>query len=130
MKIYWFWGHKKELILDSLGESNYVVQEDQLGTGHAVMMAKDRLKEFDGTLLVTCGDTPLLRAETLKNLYDKHIASGASTTILTSVYENPFGYGRIVKESGNVTAIVEEKEATDEIKQIKEVNAGVYCYWQ
>ncbi len=121
-------GHKKELILEELGELNYVVQEEQLGTGHAVMMAKDKLKKFDGTLLVTCGDTPLLRAETLKKLYDKHIASGASTTILTSVYENPFGYGRIVKEAGSVTAIVEEKEATDEIKQIKEVNAGVYCF--
>ena len=121
-------GHKKELILEELGELNYVVQEEQLGTGHAVMMAKDKLKKFDGTLLVTCGDTPLLRAETLKKLYDKHIASGASTTILTSVYENPFGYGRVVKEAGSVTAIVEEKEATDEIKQIKEVNAGVYCF--
>jgi bifunctional UDP-N-acetylglucosamine pyrophosphorylase/glucosamine-1-phosphate N-acetyltransferase len=121
-------GHKKETVLEELGEVDYVVQEKQLGTGHAVMMAKDKLKDFDGTLLVTCGDTPLLRAETLKKLYEKHIEAGAATTVLTSVYENPFGYGRIVKESGSVRAIIEEKEATEEIKSIKEVNAGVYCF--
>ncbi len=121
-------GHKKEMVLDELGEVSHVLQEEQLGTGHAVMMAKDKLKDFKGTLLVTCGDTPLLRAETLKELCDKHTATGAVTTVLTSVLENPFGYGRIVKDGGSVRAIVEEKEARDEVKSIKEVNAGVYCF--
>ena len=79
--------------------------------------------------MVLCGDTPLLRSETLKELYNFHKENNATTTILTSIYENPFGYGRIVKdESGLVKAIIEEKEANPEIKKIKEVNAGVYCF--
>ena len=121
-------GHKKEEVLKVLPNVQYVVQEEQLGTGHAVIQAKEKLKGFDGTVMILCGDTPLLREETLKNLYNYHIETGATTTILTSIYENPFGYGRIVKENGKVVGIVEEKEATKEIKAIKEVNAGVYCF--
>lgn len=121
-------GHKRELVLETLGEVNYVVQEEQLGTGHAIIQAKEILANYNGDVMVLCGDTPLLRAETLKAIYEHHKNSGATTTILTSIYENPFGYGRIVKENGKVKAIVEEKEATPEIKAIKEVNAGVYCF--
>lgn len=120
-------GHKKEVILDVLGNVKYVVQEEQLGTGHAIMQGKDYLKDYDGDVMILCGDTPLLRAETLKEMYEAHKNSGNSTTVLTSIYENPFGYGRIIKEDGKVVGIVEEKEASDEIKKIKEVNAGVYC---
>jgi len=122
-------GHMKEVVSEKSGQENeFVVQEEQLGTGHAVMMAKEKLADYDGDVMVVCGDTPLLRAETLKKLYDRHLETGASATILTSIYENPFGYGRIVKEDGLVKAIVEEKEASDEIKAIKEVNAGVYVF--
>lgn len=122
-------GYKKEEVLQVVGQdSSYVLQNEQLGTGHAVMQAKEKLKDYDGDVMVLCGDTPLLRVETLKELYDFHKKSGAVTTILTSVYENPFGYGRIVKEDGLVKAIVEEKEASEEVKKIKEVNAGVYCF--
>ena len=121
-------GHKKELVLDALGDVEYVVQEEQLGTGHAIKQAKEKLANYDGDVMVLCGDTPLLRAEKLKKLYEYHKEKGAATTILTSIYENPFGYGRIVKKNGRVVSIVEEKEATQEIKQIKEVNAGVYCF--
>ena len=122
-------GHKKEEVLKVVGEeTDYVVQTEQLGTGHAVIQAKEKLADYDGDVMVLCGDTPLLREETLRKLYNFHKESGAVTTILTSIYENPFGYGRIVKEDGLVKAIVEEKEATPEIKKIKEVNAGVYCF--
>lgn len=121
-------GHKKEEVLKVMNGCNYVVQEEQLGTGHAVIQAKDKLKDFDGVTMVLCGDTPLLREETLKKLYEEHINTNASITILTSIYENPFGYGRIVKKGEDVQAIVEEKEASEEIKKIKEVNAGVYCF--
>ncbi len=121
-------GHKKEEILKVLPNVDYVVQEEQLGTGHAVIQAKEKLKDFDGTIMILCGDTPLLREETLKKLYNNQRETKATTTILTSIYENPFGYGRIVKENGNVIGIIEEKEATSEIKSIKEVNAGVYCF--
>jgi bifunctional UDP-N-acetylglucosamine pyrophosphorylase/glucosamine-1-phosphate N-acetyltransferase len=121
-------GHKKEEVLAVVGEVPYVIQGEQLGTGHAIMQGKDKLKDYDGDIMVLCGDTPLLREETLQNLYEHHKNSGASTTILTSIYENPFGYGRIVKENGTVKAIVEEKEADEKTKKIKEVNAGVYCF--
>lgn len=121
-------GHKKEEVLKVLPNMQYVVQEEQLGTGHAVIQAKDKLKDFDGTVMILCGDTPLLREETLKELYNYHKQTGATTTILTSIYENPFGYGRIVKENETVIGIVEEKEASEEIRAIKEVNAGIYCF--
>lgn len=109
-------------------DADYVVQTEQLGTGHAVLQAKDKLKDYDGDVMVLCGDTPLLREETLEELYKFHRDTDSVTTILTSIYDNPFGYGRIVKENGLVKAIVEEKEADAEIKKIKEVNAGVYCF--
>lgn len=122
-------GHKKEEVLKVVGEdADYVVQTEQLGTGHAVLQAKDKLKDYDEDVMVLCGDTPLLREETLEELYKFHRDTDSVTTILTSIYDNPFGYGRIVKENGLVKAIVEEKEADAEIKKIKEVNAGVYCF--
>ena len=123
-------GYKKDEILKVVGEDiPYVMQTEQLGTGHAIKMASEKLKNYDGDVMVLCGDTPLLRSETLKELYNFHKENNATTTILTSIYENPFGYGRIVKdESGLVKAIIEEKEANPEIKKIKEVNAGVYCF--
>lgn len=122
-------GHKKEEVLKVVGENaDYVVQIEQLGTGHAVLQAKDKLKDYDGDIMVLCGDTPLLREKTLEELYKFHKETNSVTTILTSIYDNPFGYGRIVKENGLVKAIVEEKEADDEVKKIKEVNAGVYCF--
>ena len=120
-------GHKKEEILKELGDIKYAVQEEQLGTGHAIMQAESLLKDYDGDVMILCGDTPLLRYETLKKMYETHKKSGVATTILTSIYENPFGYGRIVKSGEKVKAIVEEKEADEETKKIKEVNAGVYC---
>lgn len=121
-------GHKKELIIEELGDPKYVVQEEQLGTGHAIMMAEEELKGYKGDVMVVCGDTPLLRSETLENLWKKHKESGAATTILTSIYEDPFGYGRIIKENGKVKAIVEQKDATPEEALVKEVNAGVYVF--
>ncbi|MGL4910621.1 MAG: bifunctional UDP-N-acetylglucosamine diphosphorylase/glucosamine-1-phosphate N-acetyltransferase GlmU [Cetobacterium sp.] len=121
-------GHKKEEVLKILQDSDYVVQNEQLGTGHAVKQAKEKLKDFDGTVMVLCGDTPLLKEETLKNLYNYHKTAGAVTTVLTSIYQNPFGYGRILKQDGSVIGIIEEKDATKDIKAIKEVNAGVYCF--
>ncbi len=120
-------GYKKEEILNEIGEVSYVEQYEQLGTGHAIIQAKDKLKNYEGDVMILCGDTPLLRKETLEKLYNYHKENKCSTTILTAIYDNPFGYGRIVKENENVVGIVEEKEANEEIKKIKEVNAGVYC---
>ena len=121
-------GHKKELILEEIGEVEYVLQEEQLGTAHAIMQGEKKLKDFQGDVMILCGDTPLLTEETLRKLYIHHKSTNAVATILTSEYDNPFGYGRIVKKDGQVVGIIEEKEASEEIKAIKEVNAGVYCF--
>ncbi|MGL4392344.1 MAG: bifunctional UDP-N-acetylglucosamine diphosphorylase/glucosamine-1-phosphate N-acetyltransferase GlmU [Fusobacteriaceae bacterium] len=121
-------GHKKEVILKVLGDVSYVEQKEQLGTGHAIKMAEEKLKNYDGDILVVCGDSPLVKKDTLQKLYDHHKKSGATTTLLTSIYENPFGYGRIVRKDEKIIGIVEEKDASEEIKKIKEVNAAIYCF--
>ncbi|MEF9933055.1 MAG: bifunctional UDP-N-acetylglucosamine diphosphorylase/glucosamine-1-phosphate N-acetyltransferase GlmU [Cetobacterium sp.] len=121
-------GHKKETILEVVGDIPYVVQEEQLGTGHAIMQASELLKDYNGDVMVLCGDTPLLKESTLKEMYKQHKDSNATTTILTAICENPFGYGRIVKSEGKVVGIVEEKEASEAVKKIREINAGVYCF--
>jgi bifunctional UDP-N-acetylglucosamine pyrophosphorylase/glucosamine-1-phosphate N-acetyltransferase len=125
-------GHKKELVIKEFENRNinidYVTQEEQLGTGHAIMQAKEVLKDFEGTVLVTCGDTPLIRNTTIEKFVNFHNEKKASATILTAKVDNPFGYGRIVKNEDKVIAIIEEKEASDDIKKINEINSGVYCF--
>lgn len=108
--------------------SKTVIQEQQLGTGHAVSMALDELKDFCGTVLITCGDTPLLKSNTMAQMVNFHNENKADVTVMSAIFENPFGYGRIVRDnSGNVDKIVEQKDADEKQKEIKEVNAGVYC---
>ncbi len=104
------------------------MQEEQLGTGHAVGCALDALAGFRGTILILCGDTPLLRAETLKHMLAYHRDNGAAITVLTALMHDPFGYGRVVRDdSGRVTRIVEQKDATPEEQEIREINSGIYC---
>jgi bifunctional UDP-N-acetylglucosamine pyrophosphorylase/glucosamine-1-phosphate N-acetyltransferase len=104
------------------------MQEEQLGTGHAVTCALDALAGFHGTVLILCGDTPLLRSETLKNMLAYHRENRASITVLTALMDDPFGYGRVVRDSsGRVTGIVEQKDATPEEQKITEINSGIYC---
>lgn len=119
-------GHKKEEVL-SLVKEEYVVQEEQKGTAHALMQAEAFFKEYD-YILVLPGDAPLIEKEILKSLIEKHIDSKADATILTTQTNNPKGYGRIVKENGKVKEIVEEKNCDDKLRKIKEVNAGIYCF--
>ena len=104
------------------------MQEEQLGTGHAVACALDTLAGFSGTVLILCGDTPLLRSETLKNMLTYHRDNGAAITVLTALMDDPLGYGRVVRDgSGQVAAIVEHKDATQEEREIREINSGIYC---
>jgi len=104
------------------------MQEEQLGTGHAVACALDTLTGFRGTVLILCGDTPLLRAETLKNMLAFHRDKGAAVTVLTAVMNDPYGYGRVVRDqAGRVTRIVEQKDADPEEQEIREINSGIYC---
>lgn len=123
-------GHGAEQVQATLGpEQVYVEQKEQLGTGHAVMQAETVLRDFEGDILVVCGDTPLLRGETLAALAQYHRQQEAVATVLTMTLANPTGYGRIIRdEQGQVAAIVEEKDATPEQKDIREVNSGTYCF--
>ncbi|RWZ51252.1 bifunctional UDP-N-acetylglucosamine diphosphorylase/glucosamine-1-phosphate N-acetyltransferase GlmU [Halobacillus fulvus] len=123
-------GFGAEKVQDQLGEdSHYVIQEEQLGTGHAVLQADHILADKEGTTVVVCGDTPLLTAETLQKLLDHHDAEGAKATVLTAHAEDPTGYGRVIRGgNGQVERIVEQKDASQEEQAIQEINTGTYCF--
>ena len=123
-------GYKKEQVQAVLGESvKYAYQEEMLGTGHAVMQTVKYLEGRKGKVVVLNGDVPILRPETLKNLIQKSINNKEYATLLTAIYDNPTGYGRIIRdEGGNIKGIVEQKDATEEQKEIQEINAGIYCF--
>ncbi len=123
-------GYMKEEVMAVLGDRvKYANQDEMLGTGHAVMQAKEFLKGKKGKVLVLNGDVPLIRPETLNKLIEKSVENKEYVTLLTAIYDNPTGYGRIVRdEGGNISAIVEEKDTTEEQKEIKEINAGIYCF--
>jgi bifunctional UDP-N-acetylglucosamine pyrophosphorylase/glucosamine-1-phosphate N-acetyltransferase len=122
-------GHGADLLKQALGpDCDYAEQTEQLGTGHAVMAAQDFLDGHDGPVLVAAGDTPLLSGETLAGLVEAQRSSGAAVSIATFVLDDPFGYGRIVRNQGRVVSIVEEKDCSDDEAAIDEVNAAVYCF--
>jgi bifunctional UDP-N-acetylglucosamine pyrophosphorylase/glucosamine-1-phosphate N-acetyltransferase len=107
----------------------FILQEEQLGTGHALMAARPQIEKVPGDILVLSGDTPRLRPETLQRLVQHHRQSGAATTLLTAIAADPFAYGRILRDAGGrIAAIVEEKDATPKQKRIREINAGFYCF--
>jgi len=103
-----------------------VVQRERLGTGHAVVQAKDACGE--GTILVLPGDMPLLTVETIERLLNHHKAASAAATLLTAIVDNPAGYGRVLRQRGRVARIVEDRDATDDQKKINEIGTSVYCF--
>jgi len=106
-----------------------VIQKQVIGTADAVKQALPKLKGFNGTVIVLYGDTPLLKKETIKSLITRHDESGAAATILTAVMDNPFGYGRILRdEYSSISGIREEKDCDDFQKEIKEINTGIICF--
>lgn len=123
-------GHGAEMVKDTLGDrSTYVVQEEQLGTAHAVQQAERALEGREGTTIVICGDTPLITPATIEQLMQTHQEAGAKATILTAIVEDPTGYGRILRGSDDlVSGIVEQKDATPEQQNVKEINSGTYCF--
>lgn len=123
-------GHGAEQVQQQLGDkSEYVLQAEQLGTAHAVQQAEAILGNEEGTTLVVCGDTPLIRPETMQALFEHHQAKNAKATILTAIAENPTGYGRILRgNNGQVEQIVEQKDASAEQQLVREINTGTYCF--
>lgn len=129
-KIVTVTGVGAETVQDYLGEkSEYVLQEEQLGTAHAVEQAAPILEGEEGTTLVICGDTPLLTSETLEALVAHHEDVSAKATVLTAHAEDPAGYGRVIRsEDNSVRKIVEEKDATEKERAVQEINTGTYCF--
>lgn len=123
-------GFGAEVVQDTLGDqAEFVMQAQQLGTGHAVREAQELLTDFHGTLLVLCGDTPLLEGATLAELVQQHRNMQATATVLTAHMPDPSGYGRVIRDTrGQVVKIVEQKDATAEERQVSEVNTGIYCF--
>ena len=124
-------GHQQDKVrahFSGRSEVGFAEQREQLGTGHAVRCAMPEVDPGADTVLILCGDTPLLKGESLTGMLQAHREAGACVTVMTAVLSDPFGYGRIVKDAaGRVTAITEQKDATEEERRIREVNAGVYC---
>ena len=128
-------GHQAKVVRESLKSYtglDFIIQEPQNGTGHAVQQLRPKLKRFNGELLVLNGDVPLLRAETLSSLLKFHKESNSSVTFLSARLESPTGYGRVfTNESGLVKEIIEERDCNQEQRQNKLTNAGIYCFnWQ
>lgn len=124
-------GHQAEAVKEFC-QKNYPntatrFQQPQLGTGHAISFVVDDLKNFDGQVVILCGDTPLITETTLKKFIDTHRKNKSSLTVMSAIFENPTNYGRIIRDEIGLKAIVEEKDATTEQKAIKEINAGIYC---
>ena len=123
-------GHKSEKIKELMrNKIEYVEQLEQLGTAHAVLQTKDLLSNFRGDVLILSGDVPLLTTDTIKKLLKYHKAKNYSCTLISTVLEKPYGYGRIVRdEEGRITGIIEEADLPEDKKGIKEINAGIYCF--
>lgn len=122
-------GYQAEAVRAHLPEGIQVFeQKEQLGTGHAVMQALPFIENFDGNVLILVGDAPLIRGETLKGLVEAHEQGGYAATVLTANFDDPTGYGRIVKDGDTLVKIVEEKDASTAEKSIHEINSGMYCF--
>ncbi|WP_163655587.1 bifunctional UDP-N-acetylglucosamine diphosphorylase/glucosamine-1-phosphate N-acetyltransferase GlmU [Listeria sp. PSOL-1] len=123
-------GHGAEKVKERLVDrSKFVMQEEQLGTAHAVLQAKSLLENKEGVTLVICGDTPLIQDTTIEALMKYHHEKRAKATILTTTIEDPTGYGRIIRDDlGIVGKIVEEKDASEQEKRVTEINTGTYCF--
>lgn len=123
-------GYGAEVVMQKFdGDVEFVLQEKQLGTGHAVVMAKELMENESGQTIVICGDTPLISKETIENLFKYHNENSAAATVMTSVFENPFGYGRVIRDNdNNVEKIVEHKDASEEELKVNEINTATYIF--
>ncbi|HLQ70758.1 MAG TPA: sugar phosphate nucleotidyltransferase, partial [Bacillota bacterium] len=123
-------GHGAEKVMETIEDrSEFVLQEEQLGTGHAVLQAESLLSDLEGTTIVVCGDTPLITKGTYRQLFEHHEKSGAKATILTANAPDPTGYGRVIRNGDNeVERIVEQNDANTEQRLVTEINTGTFCF--
>lgn len=128
--VYIVVGFMKERVMEYAGKAyNYIVQKEQLGTGHAVLQAAKTLESYNGDVIVLYGDMPLFRTETYRSVIDKHVRECCDCTILTADVENPPDYGRIIRdEEGKFVDIVEKKDCTTSQLDITELNLGIHVY--
>lgn len=123
-------GHQAQKVNARFSDNGcvFVLQEPQLGTGHAVLQAKKELYNYNGLTIILYGDVPLLKPETVDNLIQEHVKTDSCLTVLTTIVPDAHGYGRIVKDKkGNIEKIVEQLDATEDEKKISEINTGIYC---
>ena len=125
-------GHKGELVKQTLSSYpvTFVTQSEQLGTAHAVDMAREQLAGFEGTTLIAAGDVPFLSRASIENLFEVRVRTKAAATCLSAIFDDPTGYGRIIRMPGTdlIKAIVEHEDATPEQLAIKEINTGTFCF--
>ena len=124
-------GHQADVVRAAYASRpgiGFVIQEPQLGTGHAVLQAEAALQGATGTLVLLSGDVPMLSPSTLRRLLDRHEADHAAATVLTAMFNRPYGYGRIVRNGGDISKVVEERDASESERAIREVNAGIYAF--
>lgn len=123
-------GHQQHLVKEALSDFDiaFATQEEQLGTGHAVLVSSHLFDDSPGVVMILCGDTPLIRTSSLETMLRQHVEQKRDLTLLTTILEDPTNYGRIVSDkNGNVTKIVEQKDASSAQKEIREINGGIYC---
>jgi bifunctional UDP-N-acetylglucosamine pyrophosphorylase/glucosamine-1-phosphate N-acetyltransferase len=124
-------GHGADMVRERLRMYpgvNFALQEPQLGTAHALQQAEAHLANRTGTVVLLSGDVPLLTADTLRHLIETHQKAGAAATVVTAVVDRPYGYGRIVRSKGRIARIVEEKDGSAAVRQIREINGGIYAF--
>ncbi len=125
-------GHRADDVRETFSgddaDIEYAFQEEQLGTGHAAEVGLSRLEIGAGHLFLLCGDAPLIRSVTLKRLARQHCEARAAATMLTAVVDAPRGYGRVLRDGERLVGVVEESDATDEQKEIREINTGTYAF--
>jgi bifunctional UDP-N-acetylglucosamine pyrophosphorylase/glucosamine-1-phosphate N-acetyltransferase len=124
-------GHAADAVRAVIGNRpnlDFVVQEPQLGTAHALQQAEARLVGREGTVVLLSGDVPLLTSATLHRLIETHQGAHAAATVVTAIVERPYGYGRIVRTKGRIARIVEERDASPEVRQVREINGGIYAF--
>ena len=121
----------EKFVKDNYDNASTALQMPQLGTGHAVSMVCPELEDFDGEIIILCGDTPLITEKTLQDFVEFHRNKNSDLTVMSAIFDNPTNYGRIVRDGDKLAGIVEEKDASPAQKKIKEVNAGIYLLnWQ